>query len=329
MSRYDDIQRRRLMKRRRRRTLLVALLLLLIGGIGYGAYTSFDFLSSLTNIYSGAQREKSKLRTESVEITKKPFSVLIMGVENYAGGEKGRTDSIMFAVINPTTKQVKLLSIPRDTRVMLPGRTEASKINAAHAIGGESMTINAVEDLLKVPVDHYVKLDFEGFKQIVDAVGGVEVDIPFDFEEHSDVDYGKMISFKKGRHTLNGEEALAYVRMRKQDPLGDHGRTQRQRQVLAAVVHKMNSPSVVPRINKIAKAVGNAVKTDIPLTDGLALYNKLSGLDTSAMQTVTLEGEDKRVGGLFYFLPSAESQKKVHDELWSALEMPEAAATKP
>ncbi len=104
----------------------------------------------------------------------------------------------------------------------------------------------------------------------------------------------KKIEFKQGQQELNGEEALAYVRMRKQDPNGDYGRAARQRQLLAAVAQKLNSTSTVFKIKDLTAVVGKYIKTDIPISDGLALYKKLSGFDPSTIQTLKLEGEDKK-----------------------------------
>jgi len=207
------------------------------------------------------------------------------------------------------------MSIPRDSRVTIAGKNKKDKINAAHAYGGEKMALDTVENFLEVPVDHYVKIDFKGFKGIVDAVGGITVDVPFNFEERSDIDYYKLIQFKQGQQELNGEEALAYVRMRKQDPNGDYGRAARQRQVLAAVVHKLNSASTVFKIKDLAEVVGKYVKTDIPVSDGLALYNKLSGFDPSTIQTIKLEGEDKKLNGIYYFIPNEMSVQNVRNEI--------------
>lgn len=272
--------------------------------------------TSLMGMYSGFSREKSKLRAEDVEITKKPFTILIMGIEDYAtDGQNGRTDSLMFATVNPNSKKVSLMSIPRDSRVKIVGKNKEDKINAAHAYGGEKMAIDTVEEFLKVPVDHYIKIDFQGFKGIVDAVDGITVDVPFDFWERSDVDYYKKIQFKQGQQSLNGEEALAYVRMRKQDPNGDYGRAARQRQVLAAVAQKLNSASTVFKIKDLTKVVGKYIKTDIPISDGLALYNKISGFDPSTIQTLKLEGEDRKIGGIYYFLPDPISVETVRNEI--------------
>ncbi|EOP62972.1 LytR family transcriptional regulator [Bacillus cereus VDM021] len=312
-ERYDHLQKRRVKKKRRRRLFIYLIFMSLIGSVGLYMFNSY---SSLMEMYSGFTRDKSKLRAKDVEITKEPFSVLIMGIEDYAtDGQNGRTDSLMFATINPKTKNVSLMSIPRDSRVTIAGKNKKDKINAAHAYGGEKMALDTVENFLEVPVDHYVKIDFKGFKGIVDAVGGITVDVPFNFEERSDIDYYKLIQFKQGQQELNGEEALAYVRMRKQDPNGDYGRAARQRQVLAAVVHKLNSASTVFKIKDLAEVVGKYVKTDIPVSDGLALYNKLSGFDPSTIQTIKLEGEDKKLNGIYYFIPNEMSVQNVRNEI--------------
>ncbi len=312
-ERYYHLQNSRIKKKRRRKLFFFLIFAFLFGSIGVYVLNSY---SSLMGMYSGFTREKSDLRNEDVEITKEPFTILIMGIEDYAtDGQNGRTDSLMFATVNPKTKKISLMSIPRDSRVPIVGKGKEDKINAAHAYGGEEMAIKTVEGFLKVPVDHYIKIDFQGFKGIVDAVGGVTVDVPFDFWERSDVDYYKKIQFKQGQQNLNGEEALAYVRMRKQDPNGDYGRAARQRQLLAAVAQKLNSTSTVFKIKDLTAVIGKYIKTDIPISDGLALYNKLSGFDPSTIQTLKLEGEDKKIGGIYYFLPDPISVETVRNEI--------------
>ncbi|GAB6558276.1 LCP family protein [Bacillus mobilis] len=312
-ERYYHLQNSRIKKKRRRKFFYFLIFVFLFGGVGLYILNSY---SSLMGMYSGFTRQKSDLRTEDVEITKEPFTLLIMGIEDYAtDGQNGRTDSLMFATVNPKTKKISLMSIPRDSRVPIVGKNKEDKINAAHAYGGEEMAIKTVEGFLKVPVDHYIKIDFQGFKGIVDAVGGVTVDVPFDFWERSDVDYYKKIEFKQGQQDLNGEEALAYVRMRKQDPNGDYGRAARQRQLLAAVAQKLNSASTVFKIKDLTAVVGKYIKTDIPISDGLALYNKLSGFDPSTIQTLKLEGEDKKIGGIYYFLPDPIGVETVRNEI--------------
>ncbi|ABS23929.1 LCP family protein [Bacillus cytotoxicus] len=312
-DRYHHLQKRRVKKKRRRKLVLFLIFACLFGSVGLYFLNSY---SSLMEMYNGFTRDKSKLRAEDVEITKTPFTVLIMGIEDYAtDGQNGRTDSLMFATVDPKSKKVSLMSIPRDSRVTIAGKNRKDKINAAHAYGGESMAIDTVENFLEVPVDHYVKIDFKGFKGIVDAVGGVTVDVPFDFWERSDTNYDKKIHFKQGKHDLNGEEALAYVRMRKQDPNGDYGRAARQRQVLAAVIHKLNSASTVFKIKDLADVVGKYIKTDIPIFDGLAVYKKFSDFDPSHIETLKLEGEDKKIDGIYYFIPDEISMQVIRNSI--------------
>ncbi|PEQ44027.1 LytR family transcriptional regulator [Bacillus cereus] len=324
-ERYYHLQNSRIKKKRRRKLFFFLIFAFLFGSVGLYVLNSY---TSLMGMYSGFNREKSKLRAEDVEITKKPFTILIMGIEDYAtDGQNGRTDSLMFATVNPNSKKVSLMSIPRDSRVKIVGKNKEDKINAAHAYGGEKMAIDTVEGFLKVPVDHYIKIDFQGFKGIVDAVGGITVDVPFDFEERSDIDYYKLIHFKQGKQDLNGEEALAYVRMRKQDPNGDYGRAARQRQVLAAVAQQLNSASTVFKIKDLTAVVGKYIKTDIPISDGLALYNKISGFDPQTIQTLKLEGEDKKIGGIYYFLPDPISVETTRNEILKEIEEKEQAPT--
>jgi LCP family protein required for cell wall assembly len=321
VDRSQYLQNKRQKKKRRRRILFTVLLLFLLG-VGYAVYYIYDTYASLAKTYNNTNYEKSKLREEDVEITKHPFSVLIMGIEDYSsGGKHGRTDSLLFATVNPKDKTVKLMSIPRDTRVVIAGRNKKDKINHAHAFGGEKMTIETVENFLDIPVDYYVKVDFDGFKHIVDAIDGVTVDVPFDFAELSD-DGKTQIYFKKGKQRLDGEEALAYVRMRKHDPMGDYGRTQRQRQVLSAIIDKLNNTSSLLKLKDVAKIVGENVQTNIKLTEGLALAGKFSDFSSSNMETVTLEGEDARINGLYYFVPKEKSVEQVKKTFSSHLGLP-------
>lgn len=119
-ERYHHLQKRRIKKKRRRRLFIYLIVIGLISSVGLYMFNSY---SSLMEMYSGFTRDKSKLRTADVEITKEPFSVLIMGIEDYAtDGQNGRTDSLMFATINPKTKHVSLMSIPRDSRVTIAGK---------------------------------------------------------------------------------------------------------------------------------------------------------------------------------------------------------------
>jgi polyisoprenyl-teichoic acid--peptidoglycan teichoic acid transferase len=307
-------------RNKRKRTLIKRLLLFLfliffvVGG--YGAYLLYTTFKAANASYEELAREKSKYREKAVEIRKEPFSVLIMGIEDYASdGQGGRSDTLMLLTFNPKDETMKLLSIPRDTRVEIPGKTRKDKINHAFAFGGKEMAIETVEDFLEIPIDFYATINFKGFVDIIDILGGVTVDVPFDFSDYKNGDWNKKYYFKKGKMTLNGDKALTYARMRKKDPLGDIGRNERQKQILKAVIDKLNSPSSILKIDDITKEIGKNVETNFTVSELLALQQKYSDFDSSQIDTLNIEGEGKYINGISYFIPDEESLEQVKDEL--------------
>lgn len=129
---------------------------------------------------------------------------------------------MIVATVNPDLGTIKMLSIPRDSRVDIVGNNTTEKINHAYARGGISMTINTVEQLLSIPIHYYVAVNMEGFLSIIDVVNGIEIN------NDMDLAHGKY-SFPKGKITLNGDEALVFSRIRYGDPRGDFGRQVRQK----------------------------------------------------------------------------------------------------
>lgn len=315
-------------KKNKRKIILKRILLLFFlfsivfaGIIGYKVYKT---LQAADSSYKELDRgEKSKLRKEVVDLKKKqPFSVLLLGVEDYAtSGKGGRTDSIIVATINPKQKTMKLLSIPRDTRVEISGDTSGTKtrINAAYGKGGAQTTVETVENLLDIPIDYYATVDFKGFKKTIDEVGGVDVDVPFDFSEKSDTSKSKKFYFQKGNMHLNGEEALAYARMRKQDPRGDFGRNDRQKQILMAMLDQISKPSNLAKIDTLADQVSDNVTTNLRITQVLALQQIFSGFKGSDVETLTLKGSDLYIGNKYFFQPDDEELTKVQEELYNFL----------
>lgn len=249
------IEKRKQKKKQRRRKILLGIFLFFLLIFGYGVYMTIDAYQAVNESYDDLGREKSDLREEPVAIIEDPFSVLLLGIENYSsGGNNGRTDAILVATFNPDDQRVKLLSIPRDTLVEINEEGRLGKINSAHVFYGIEGTIKTVEKFLDIPIDYYAAVDFDGFVNIVNILGGVEVNVPFDFSQDS-LD-GKMYYFYEGKMELNGDEALAFVRMRKQDPEGDIGRNKRQQEVIKGIVDKAFSLSTITKINDIADEIG-------------------------------------------------------------------------
>ncbi|MCY7909072.1 LCP family protein [Bacillus inaquosorum] len=322
-------KRRKILKRI---VLLFALALLVV--VGLGGYKLYKTISAADDSYDALSRgNKSNLRSEVVDMKKKPFSILFMGIEDYATkGQKGRSDSLIVVTLDPKNKTMKMLSIPRDTRVQLASDTTGSKtkINAAYSKGGKDETVETVENFLQIPIDKYVTVDFDGFKDVINEVGGIDVDVPFDFDEKSDVDESKRIYFKKGEMHLNGEEALAYARMRKQDKRGDFGRNDRQKQILNALIDRMSSASNIAKIDKIAEKASENVETNIRITEGLALQQIYSGFTSKKIDTLSITGSDLYLGpsNTYYFEPDATNLEKVRQTLQEHLDYtPDTSST--
>ncbi|MBA2877234.1 LCP family protein required for cell wall assembly [Anoxybacillus kamchatkensis] len=286
-----------------------------IGYIGYQTYQAASHsYSKLKN-----EKEKSIFQQVAVHIPNHPISILIMGIENYSTeGERGRSDSLIVATFNPKDQSMKMLSIPRDTKTYIPELERKDKINHAYAFGGKEATIKTVEHLLNIPIDYYVTVNFEGFVNIIDKLGGVEVEVPFDFYDINSE--WKKFYFKKGKMELDGEEALVYARMRKKDPRGDFGRNERQQQIVRAVIDKLSSPSIIFKIDDIMEEIGKNVETNMSISEAIAFKTKYSNFNSSKIETLKFEGEDEYIDGVYYFVPSEESLQKIQSTLQEHLD---------
>lgn len=162
-----------------------------------------------------------------------------LGTGGVKGNEGKRTDSIILVHVPSGGGKKVMISIPRDSYVPIPGHG-SNKINAAYSIGGPKLLVETVEQVTGVHIDGFLEIGFGGFAKLVDAMGGVEIDVPFDMKDDK-----AHIDLRKGRQTLDGRTALGYVRARYSDPRGDIGRALRQRQFLGAIMHKMATPSTV------------------------------------------------------------------------------------
>ncbi|MDN6626100.1 MAG: LCP family protein [Pisciglobus halotolerans] len=216
-----------------------------------------------------------------------------MGVDERPG-DVGRADTIIVATINPDSNDVKLLSIPRDTLIELPKTGKQDKVNATYAYGGISYVIETVEEYLSVPINYYAKINFQGMVDLVDAVGGIEIDSPLDFTVQDSDEKSNAIVIRKGLQHLQGEKALGYARMRKQDPRGDWGRQERQRQVIEAIVDEAMSISSLTNFKSIFDAISPNLETNL---SGREIW--IVGTNyASAAKSITglvLEGEEDRL----------------------------------
>jgi LCP family protein required for cell wall assembly len=254
---------------------------------------------------------KTDKRVEDIKFkSKDPFSLLILGVDERKN-DSGRSDTMIVMTVNPKKESIELLSLPRDTRTEIVGKGITDKMNHAYAYGGVAMSINTVESYLDIPIDYYVKMNMEGFQDIVNAVGGVTVDNDMDLAY-------KGYTFNKGTIDLDGKEALIYSRIRKEDPRGDYGRQMRQRQVIQAVMKKGASLSTLTNYDDIFEALGKNVETNLSFNEMLSIQNNYKS-SLKNIEQYTLEGDNQRVNGVWYnIVPEAtklEAQNRVKTHL--------------
>lgn len=290
---------------------------LVIGMIGVAAKLYFDVSNSIQETYQSVERDREdRLRENDVDLSQKDsFSVLLMGIDTGDLGrvEQGRSDTMMVATISPQDNQTTVVSIGRDSYVDIVGHGTTDKINHAYAFGGPAMAMNTVEKFLDIPIDHYVSINMAGLKELVDAVGGIEVDNEITFSQDG-------FDFAIGRTSLNGEQALAYSRMRYEDPNGDYGRQERQRKIVEGIVNKVLSLDGITQYQTILNAVEQNMKTDMSFDDMRTLaFNYRSAFQT--IKQDQLQGEGFMQDGISYQRVSDEELARVQKELKAQLNL--------
>ncbi len=254
------------------------------------------------------EKDANQDETSAKLVVGQPFSILLLGTDARTH-DVGRTDTMIYMTVNPTKKEVTLTSIPRDTRVFIPDKNKEDKINHAYAFGGVPLSIQTTEMFLDAPVDFFVKINMEGFRDLVDAVGGVTV------YNDKDISIGKK-SFSKGEVRLDGKDALTYVRIRKTDVEGDFGRQKRQQQVILAIVDKIASPGTIVNFDKIFEATGINMETNLTFHN---LRDILSNYQDARKNIIhkTIPGVGVKIDGIYYYQVS--NKAKLQAEIKSAL----------
>lgn len=303
MSEKSRLLRRNKKRKLRKRAyfILIPAIIAFIG-LSYAAYLYVKADTVLSDSYEEDGREKSDLREEKVDPTEDNVSILIAGVDasdvrNNSGS--ARTDTLMLATLNKEDKSVKMLSIPRDSYVYIPEVGYETKINHAHAYGGMDATIATVENLMDIPVDYYVKLNFEAFIDVVDAVNGITVDVPYELYEQDSNDVEGAVHLTPGEQDLNGEEALALARTRKYD--NDIERGKRQQDIIKSVIKKAISLDSILKYDNIIEAVGKNMVTNMKFGEMKSFISYGTGSGSLDFETYTLEGHDYQPSGTYYW----------------------------
>jgi LCP family protein required for cell wall assembly len=321
MNKKDEIYMRA-EKKKKKKVLwiilsIIGVLVLCTGGYAFYLYKSAA--DTVASIHEDLDREKSDKRTEEVKFSEKdPISILLMGVDEREG-DAGRSDSLILMTVNPNTNSTQMVSIPRDTRTEIVGKGKEDKINHAYAFGGTEMALDTVENFLDIPIDYFVKINMESFKDTVDAVGGVEVNNTLDFTYEG-------YEFNKGLVSLDGKKALAYTRMRYEDPRGDFGRQDRQRQVIEAVIKKGANVSSITKFGDMFGVVRDNVKTNLTFDEMWEIQANYKAASQN-LEQFQVKGSGDKINGIYYYIVPEEERLALSKQLKDHLEISENTAS--
>ena len=294
----------RVKKRKKRRNklklLLIPLFVLILGSTAYGANLYLKAQDVFKNSFNPV--DASAKRETAVNPLEDNFSMLFIGIDdsehrNQQGNS--RSDALILATFNKDQKSIKMLSIPRDSYVYIPAKGVSSKINSAHAAGGPKATMDTIEELFDIPVDYYVRMNFDAFTEVVDALGGIEANVPYPITESDSGDNKGAIHLEPGLQTLDGEQALALARTRKQD--SDIQRGERQQEILKAILKKATSAGAVTKYTSVMEAVGDNMTTNLEFSQLKGFINYMTSSNGMNMETVKLEGSDSYINGTYYY----------------------------
>lgn len=231
-------------------------------------------------------------------------NIMVLGVDRRSG-DTGRSDTLFVTMLDTSRNQAALLSVPRDTLVSIPGHGW-DKVNHAYAYGGHDLSRKTLENFLGIQINNYVLVDFQGFIKLVDAIGGVDIDVekPMQYADPYDGENGLVINLQSGRQHMDGTTAIQYVRYR--DEEGDIGRVARQQKFMKAVFAKLRSTSLLTRAPEIARTLYQSIETDLSVTDLASLLvtfaKNVSG--TSQLETAMVQGSPAYLDDISYWIPN-------------------------
>ena len=280
------------------------------------------FAAGMDSQHTAATRQLQEADSQQESLTTEGFSnrinVLLLGTDDGDSDDfdkdvPKRTDAMLLVSFDPENSQVSVLSLPRDTRVTIPGRRGHDKINAAYAYGGVPLAKRTVANLLQVPINHYMQVDWQGFIKVVDMLGGVDLDVEqnMDYEDpYADL----KIHLKKGKQHLNGEKAGEYVRFR-HDEMGDIGRVERQQKFMKALAKQAFTVGNMVKLPVIIGTASEYVKTDMTFIQLVKAANCLRLFGEGGVKSASLKGDFGDIGGVSYWVTTPSKIAATLDEL--------------
>lgn len=292
--------------------IILAVIVLLVGGYALYLYNSAKKLVN-EQMHDPVDAIDTTLTKKKLKNTEK-LNVLLLGIDA-EGNQQGRSDALMIMQLDPTNDEMQVISIPRDTRTEIIGRGSQDKINHAFAFGfsecgapcGANMSIATVENMLDIDIDYYVSINMDGLVELVDELGTITVDNKISW---SDGTY----NFPEGVVEMDGEKTKAFVRMRKKDPSGDFGRTQRQRQVIDGIIQKGASIESITNLTGMMGVFGGNLATNMDFDDMTALFRNYRNTRRNTSEYM-LSGKGTTIDGVYYLVVPDEEILKVHQML--------------
>lgn len=283
---------------------ILVLALILIAAVSYWSYSFIDGDAPLDNLR----------KEERLDLKK---NIVVLGVDERPSEEDtGRSDTLFVVMLDTDGDNVSLLSVPRDTRVKIPGYGW-DKINHAFAFGGHKLTQETTEELLGIRINNYVMIDFKGFKGLVDAIGGVDIEVEKPMSYYDEWD-GFTIDLAPGMQHMDGEKAIQYVRYR--DEEGDIGRIRRQQKFLRAVYNKVTSVEIISHLPALVKQANQMIDTDLSLSDMMDLAQAMHGMmeKQGSLHTATVPGLPEYIDGVSYWIPDITDLRQQMAEMQGA-----------
>lgn len=291
---------------REKKNLIKAFLIFFCLGLGMGIFLGFKI-------------DKGLLGKEGLlsGLDKKTVNILFLGIDARDTETNSRSDTMMMASIDKENKRIAVISIPRDTHIKTP-TGESRKINEVNYVEGPETACKVVGELLNCPVDYYVVTNFAGFRNIVDTLGGVHIDVENDMYHSDPVNPELQIDISKGYQYMDGSTALNYVRYRG-GPTADIGRTQRQQKFLKAMADEMLKPKAILKYPRLMAELNNSVDTNLSAINLAYLACMSRKVDPAHIAAQTLPGYPytDNVSGISYWEIDREKASTMIENLFA------------
>jgi LCP family protein required for cell wall assembly len=250
----------------------------------------------------------------------KKMNILLLGI-NERKNDIGRSNVTCVVTVDTETKNISMLWVPRDSRVAIP-ENGWNKIGHAYAYGGHVLSEQTVSNLLGIPIDYYVAINMDGFKKVIDALGGVDINVDkrmyyYDPYDEGEVDNNGLIDLKPGMQHLDGNVALEYVRFR-HDEMGDIGRIERQQKFAKALLADVITPSVIPKVPSVIREANTVFKTDMPISEMLNVATIMADVYKKGLKTEMAPGKPVYIDDISYWLPDIMATRKQVAEIQGA-----------